>query len=185
MPRCARILEQGGVSHVHVRGNNKADIFHSDADRHGYLNILQSLKKECSFQLFHYVLMSNHVHLILRPDPMISLSKVMQKLNLRYSLWYKRHYKLEGHLWQCRFKSHPITDDSYLLTCGAYVELNPVRAGVVDAPEKYPWSSYRYYVHGEYDALVDMSMIYLTLGGDKEQRQKEYSKIVDMWRDIH
>ena len=103
----------------------------------------------------------------------------MQGLNLRYALAYKRKHGHTGHFWQDRFKSLLIADESYLLQCGAYVELNPVRARMVAAPSAYPWSSARSYLTGHLDPLITLSPTYLNLGTTAAERQHQYQQFLE------
>jgi len=122
--------------------------------------------------------MTNHVHLVVYAPTALGLQKAMHGLNLSYTLAYKRRYPHIGHFWQDRFKSLLIAQDNYLLQCGAYVELNPVRARMVASPEAYPWSSYRVYAQGARDPLITLNPLYDQLGTTPEQRQAHYRQFV-------
>ena len=102
----------------------------------------------------------------------------MKGINLAYAQYYKRKYNHTGHFWQDRYKSIIISKDEYLLACGSYIELNPVRAKIVDDPMKYQWSSYSVYAYGRKDAIVDEHPIYLQLSGDEGERKKKYREFV-------
>jgi putative transposase len=102
----------------------------------------------------------------------------MKGIDLSYAQHYKRKYDHVGHFWQDRFKSILISRDEYLLACGSYVELNPVRAGVVKDPKDYRWSSYRVYAYGEEDALVDEDPIYWELSNEEPNRRRKYREFV-------
>lgn len=130
-------------------------------DYQRYLEILKRYKEKYQFKIYHYVLMNKHVHLILEPhETGGSLSEIMKEENLSYAQYYKRKYNHVGHFWQDRFKSILISRDHYLLTCGSYVELNPAKAGVVNNPKDYRWSSYQAYAYGKKDPLIDENPIY-------------------------
>jgi putative transposase len=116
--------------------------------------------------------------LVVRAATGVGLRQAMQGLSLRYALAYKRRYPHTGHFWQDRFKSLLIADDAYLLTCGAYVESNPVRARMVPTPEAYPWSSARAYLEGQRDPLVTLSPSYLALGPTSRERQARYRQFL-------
>ena len=109
----------------------------------------------------------------------------MQQLNLRYALLYKRKYGHVGHFWQDRFKSLLIAEDAYLLACGAYIELNPVRARMVAQPQAYPWSSARRYLTGHADPLLTPSPAYLNLGRTSLDRQRQYQQLLTAQRADH
>lgn len=155
MPRQARIGFPDLVHHVISRGNNRNWVFKDESDFRRYLDILKRYKDRYGFRLYHWVLMNNHVHLLLEPSAMGRLGKIMQGVNLSYTLWFHRKYRQVGHLWQDRFKSFPVERDAYLLECGRYIERNPLRVGLVGAPEEYPWSSYARHRSGREDGLTD------------------------------
>lgn len=122
--------------------------------------------------------MTNHVHLVMEAtEEGGELSQIMKGINLSYAQHYKNRYKHTGHFWQDRFKSILISKDEYLLACGSYVELNPVRAGMVKDPKEYRWSSYRANAYGQKDALLDEHVIYSKLFQDQEVR-KAYREFV-------
>ncbi len=177
MPRTARIIDPEGVYHVICRGNNKAMIFRDDRDWIVYKNIVARCKATLPFKLMHYVLMGNHVHLILGLDQRAPLSKIMKRISQEYAQYHARRYGFIGHLWQDRYKSLLVAKDSYLLTCGIYIELNPVRAGIVQTPAEYRWSSYGYYALGKKDDLIDEDPLFSTLGNDDRQRRTTYQRL--------
>jgi len=138
---------------------------------------------EISIGLFYtvpvLVLMRNHVHLVLEPTPHGGkLSEIMKGINLSYAQYFKSKYNRVGHFWQDRFKSIIIARDEYLLACGSYVELNPVRAKIATDPKDYLWSSYHVHAFGKKDVLVDEHPIYQTLSADEAQRQARYREFV-------
>lgn len=178
MPRTARVLVDNGCYHILTRGNNRAAVFHEAADYQRYGQLLLELFAIQRIQLYHYCFMTNHVHLLVRTATAVGLRQAMQQLNLRYALLYKRKYGHTGHFWQDRFKSLLIADDSYLLQCGAYIELNPVRARMVKQAEAYPWSSARWYLTGHRDPLITSSPAYLNLGSTAVDRQKHYRQLL-------
>jgi len=178
MPRTARIAPRDYVYHVLTRGNNRQNIFKHEEDFLKYIEILQKYKEKYQFKLYHYVLMTNHVHLVVEAtEEGGELSQIMKGINLSYAQYYKNKYRYTGHFWQDRFKSILISKDEYLLACGSYVELNPVRARMVKDPKEYRWSSYRANAYGQSDALLDNHVIYGRLFEDQEVR-KEYRKFV-------
>lgn len=177
MPRTARIVDPEGVYHVICRGNNKATVFHDDRDRDVYKSILRHTKAALPFRLFHYVLMGNHVHLLAGLDPRAPLAAIMKKISQEYAQYHARRYGRVGHLWQDRFKSILVADDAYLLTCGIYIELNPVRAHVTASPGDHPWSSYGFYAFGDADDLVDEDPLFATLGLTDTERRRVYRRL--------
>jgi putative transposase len=174
MPRTARLVFPNAALHITARGNNCQDLFLRDEDKHRYLSLLRSLKEENDISIFHYCIMTNHIHLIAWLNAKSSLAKFMKQLNLSYFAYFKKAYSYFGHLWQGRFKSNIIDTDSYLLQCGKYIELNPVRAGMVSLPQQYAFSSYRYYAQGSSDPIVTPSPAYLSLSNLPEARRKHY-----------
>ncbi|MFA6604134.1 MAG: transposase [Patescibacteria group bacterium] len=184
MPRDPRIFSSEFPYHLISRGNNGVVVFRDDEDRSYFLKLLAWLKKNFGVSILHFSLMINHIHLVIWPpekDPAMT-SVFMKELLLRYSLWYGEKYGQEGHLWKNRFKSYVIGNDSYMLTCGIYVELNAWRAGIVEQPEDYRWSSAGVYLRGETNSLITLDPAFLALGATDEIRRAEYRKLVKMWQ---
>jgi len=177
MPRVGRIYTEEGLFHVMARGNNKQPVFHEEVDFRTYKGLLLRLKGEQPFKLYHYCLMTNHIHLIIETSHKTELSKLMKRLNLSYYHYYKKKYGYSGHFWQDRFKSLLIERDLYLIACGLYIERNPVKAKIAKKPEEYPYSSYAFYAFNGEDPLLDRDPCYETLGENKAQRQSEYRKL--------
>jgi len=155
MPRSARLLLDNVCYHVITRGNQRQKVFLKDEDSIRYLEILSKYKKRYNFAVYGYCLMPNHVHLILDPDTRDNLAKIMQAVNQSYTRYFNFQYKKSGHLWQGRFKSMVIHKDEYLLDCVKYIELNPLRAKIVDSPLDYQWSSYKSRIIGTKNVLLD------------------------------
>ncbi len=175
MPRIPRhlIVAPSQLYHVIVRGNNKFKIFQEAEDFYRYNALLFKAKKEAAVSLFHYTLMPNHVHLLIKAGKK-GISDFMHSIQLQYAKYFSRKYEHVGHVWQGRFKSLLIDNDEYAIACGKYIELNPVRAGLVQQPEDWPHTSYNFYAHGRYDPLVDVDPFYISLGKDPLTRQKNY-----------
>lgn len=179
MPRLARIAPKECVYHILTRGNNRQDVFKDNRDYQKYMEILQRYKEQYKFKLYHYVLMRNHVHLVLETtDKSGSLSEIMKGVNLSYVQYYKIRYKHLGHFWQDRYKSILISKDDYLLACGSYVELNPVRARIVKDPKDYMWSSYNSYAYGIGDKITDDHPIYRSIASEERDRRNGYREFV-------
>lgn len=179
MPSTARVAPSAHIYHVLTRGNNRQDVFEDEVDFRKYMELLLRYKEKYHFKLYHYVLMTNHVHLVIEPtEDGGNLSEIMKGINLAYAQHYKRRYSHTGHFWQDRYKSIIISKDDYLLACGSYVELNPVRAKIVDDPMKYPWSSYRVYAHGKKNVIVDEHPVYIELSEDAGERRKKYREFI-------
>lgn len=178
MPRTRRIIPENAVLHVVSRGNNRNTVFHSDNDKLRYYTLLRELKSENKIDIFHYCLMNNHIHIILKLNLASSLSRFMKQVNLMYFYHYRKKYSYSGHFWQDRFRSSIIDNDPYLLQCGKYIELNPVRAGMVEHPQEYLFSSYNYYANNKPDDLVTLSPAYLGLSDSAQIRQEQYIAFV-------
>lgn len=140
MPRTARFVLPGVPHHVTQRGNRRGQVFFTDDDRRTYLSWLRKYATEHEVDVLAYCLMSNHVHLVVVPAARDSLYLALRRLHLRYAMRLNREHEWRGHLWQGRYFSSPL-DESYLWAAIRYVELNPVRAGMVGRAEDYPWSS--------------------------------------------
>lgn len=182
MPRTPRILNDSGVYHIISRGNNRQKLFLKNEDFLTYLELLGLMKKDYDFQLYHDCLMTNHVHLFIKFFAQEGLQKVMQRVNLRYAKKYRRLYQYVGPVFQDRFKSFPIEEDSYLLDCGRYIERNPIKAGIVKELALYPWSSYSFYAFGKMNELIDENPYYQALGQNQTERQTRYQEYVLMNR---
>lgn len=179
MPRGKRFIPVSDAAlHITTRGNNRYYLFTNDKDKVYYLSALRDLKEENKLDILHYCLMDNHVHLVVWVRAEHTLSKCIKQLNLRYFNYYRKAYGYTGCLWQRRFKSNIIDTDAYLLQCGKYIELNPVRAQIVSMPEEYRFSSYRYYARGIPDSLVTPSPAYLGLSISAEKRREQYIEFV-------
>lgn len=182
MARPLRITVPNLPFHVLDRGNNRQIVFREEADFVYYLRLLGRYKEELRFKLYHFCLMPNHFHLVLEPTIEGSLAKTMMRLSVAYSWYFNQRYGGVGHVWQGRYKSSLVDKDNYFIWCGLYVELNPVRAGLVSKPEDWRWSSYRFYAFGEIDPLtkdlVDISPYHLGLGHTVRERQRNYREEV-------
>jgi len=178
MPKIRRIIPVNAAMHLISRGNNRQYVFNNDADKLHYYSLMLELKQENNITVFHYCLMDNHPHLIVWLNDKSRLSKFMKQLSLSYYTYYKKSYGYNGHLWQGRFKSNIIDTDSYLLQCGKYIELNPVRARMVGLPQDYLFSSYNFYAYSKPDSLLTPNPAYLTLSDSLEARRKQYIDFV-------
>jgi REP element-mobilizing transposase RayT len=177
MARKPRIQYEGAFYHIIVRGNQRQDIFLDDEDRNVYLEKLQKYQKKCGFILYAYVLMKNHVHLLIE-TPKDPISRIMQMINFTYTQYFNRKYKKVGHLFQGRYKSFLCDKDSYLLALVRYIHSNPVRAGVVKYLEQYRWSSHENYIQGRV-GLVETGQV-LRLFSDKPRiAQQRYREFID------
>ena len=180
MPRKARILLPDTPHHIVQRGHNRSVVFVEDSDYQYYLNTLEEWKTKLGVRVHAYCLMTNHVHLVLRPgDDTSSIAQLMKRLAARQTRKVNRLEKRSGTLWESRYRSSPIDTDAYLLACTRYVELNPVRAGMVAAPLDYRWSSYAAKVGHVSRKLVDIDECYLALAADTNARRAAYQSLVN------
>lgn len=178
MPRGRRATPQNTLFHITVRGNNKRSLFLRDNEYRYFLKLILRYKKRHKFLLYHYCLMKNHVHLMVKSMAYTNISKVMQGLELAYGHYMKKRRGYIGHMWQDRFKSRIIDTDEYLLMSGLYIENNPVRACVAEKASDYRWSSARFYVLGEENILIDPDPKYLEMGDIDKDRQIRYLELL-------
>jgi putative transposase len=160
--------------HVVQRGVNRCDIFANDKDRNIYLQYLIEASDKNSCPVHCYVLMGNHVHLLMTSPVADALSATMQSLNTRYAMYFNRVHERTGPLWEGRFRTSVVDNDGYLKVCYQYIEMNPVRAGFCEAPADYRWSSHRFHAFGDPDLLVTPHRAHTALGRTREERQKRY-----------
>ena len=162
------------VYHVLNRGNQRISIFNDKKDYLRFKNTLIRYKKEYCFKVYHWIFIPNHFHLEIElPNPE-NISELMARWLGGYSRYYRRKYDSAGHHWQGRFKSQPIHKELYLLKCGRYIERNAMRAGLVELPWDYEWSSCKAYVLGLDDGLTDEDSFYRSMGRSRKERQEAY-----------
>ena len=179
MPRTSRVVLANYPHHIIQRGHNKQVVFAATEDYEYYFNNLKEWKKKLGCRIYAYCLMTNHIHLIIDPgDNADNLALFMKRISGRQTRYINRIEGRRGTLWEGRYKSSAIDKDDYLLACCRYVELNPVRAGLVDDPEKYKWSSYRNKVGIEKLSWLDLDPCYMQLGNTMKEREKLYSQFV-------
>lgn len=160
--------------HLVQRGINREPCFFAEEDYHCYLHWLQKSAVDWRCAIHAYVLMTNHVHLLVTSERTDGPAKLMQSLGRCYVQYINRAYKRSGSLWEGRYKSSAVQAETYLFACMRYIELNPVRAGMVTDPAHYRWSSYRYNGLGQGDERVIGHLLYQCLGGDAEERRANY-----------
>ena len=179
MGRPLRIEYPGAVYHITSRGNERKTIFVSDEDRINFLKIIEDYHERYGILIHSYVLMDNHYHIILE-TPKGNLLKVMHGINSRYTGYFNRTYKRAGHLFQGRYKGILIDKDNYLIELSRYVHLNPVRAKVVDRPEKWRWSSYPGYIDkGRASRCIEYAWVLSRFGSDIKTAKRRYRKFVE------
>jgi len=182
MPRRPRkeIDQKGAIFHIVCRGNNQRRIFLSSRDYKKFLKILEEAKKKFPFYLYSFTLIPNHYHLEIETIK-ISISKIMHFINNCYVKYFNRRYKRSGHLFEDRFYCSHIDNESYFWQVAQYIDLNAVKAGLVEKPEDYPWSSYKFYYQNEDDGKLIDNERFLRFGGDEplEKLRQNYIKFVE------
>lgn len=178
MPRPPRIDLPDIAQHIVQRGNNRLPCFHAEIDYIRYLQDLREITKREGCAVHAYVLMTNHVHLLLTPREPGQVSRVMQALGRRYVRYINDRYHRTGTLWEGRYKACLVAGDRYLLHCHRYIELNPVRARMVADPEQYRWSSHRHLAYGVPDPLIAPHDAFLRLSSDASERMTRYRQLV-------
>ena len=176
MPRRSRLILPGIPLHIIQRGNNRQACFYADEDYLAYLEWLGEYAKKSRCTVHAYVLMTNHVHLLVTPQDKSGAGELMKRLGQRYVQYINRTYRRSGTLWEGRHKSSLVQSDRYFLTCSRYIELNPVAANMVNRSEQYKWSSYLNNAWGRAGMLVPHKE-YLRLGGNAGDRQYAYREL--------
>ena len=174
MPRRQRVHLANMPLHIVQRGHNRDACFFGEDDYSAYRHWLAEALTETGCVLHAYVLMTNHVHLLLTPPSAAAASRCIMALGRRYVQYVNKTYRRTGTLWDSRYKSSLVQADAYLLTCQRYIELNPVRAGMVDEPAHYRWSSYRMNGLGQPDALITPHLLYQSLAVRSDVRLARY-----------
>ena len=174
MPRRARLSLPGIPWHIIQRGSNRSVCFHAEADYQFYLHYLKEFADRFGCAVHSYVLMTNHVHLLLTPAREDSAGLLMKHLGQRYVQYINRTYRRTGTLWEGRFRSCLTQSEDYVLACYRYIELNPVRAGMVMKPQDYRWSSYHANGLGRANALLSTHEEYRRLGRSEGDRREAY-----------
>lgn len=178
MARLARVEAAGFPHHILQRGNNRQAVFVDAVDHERYLALLQEISAAQSVAVHAYVLMTNHVHLLVTPERQGGVSALMQALGRRYVRWFNDRHARTGTLWEGRFRSTVIDPQRDLLACMRYVELNPVRAGLSSTPADYRWSSCPHHVGTRADGVISDHPAYWSLGNTPFERQSAYQQLL-------
>ena len=179
MARLPRFDIPGQPQHVIQRGNNRSIIFVGEEDYEFYLKKLSEGCKKYQCDLHAYVLMTNHVHLLVTPHLEGGIGKLMQMLGRYYVQYFNFQYNRTGTLWEGRYKATVLDSEQYLLICSRYIELNPVRAGMVEHPVEYPWSSYHFNALGVENSLLTKHGLYSVLGEGVTDCQLAYRHLFE------
>lgn len=159
MPRYARRKSNSEVYHVMLRGINRMLIFYDDDDRTKFLETMDRMKKEGEFEIYAYCLMDNHIHLLIKEGE-DTVQRALKRIGVSYAYYFNKKYARVGHVFQDRFRSEAIEDESYLMTAARYIHNNPVQAGIVERAGDYRWSSYReYLISGQKSRRVNVDVI--------------------------
>ena len=178
MARLPRLTLPGYPHHVILRGNNRQAIFVVTPDYQMLLDLLEENALKFDVAIQAYVLMSNHFHLLVTPQTLDGLPQMMQAVGRRYVRYFNDRQQRSGTLWEGRYKSTLIQTDRYLLACMAYIDLNPVRAALVDQPQDYPWSSHGHYIGQRVDKLISPHPLIWELGNTPFAREAAYAQLV-------
>lgn len=181
MARLPRLFIKDCPQHIIQRGNNRQAIFFADEDYTVYLDKLKDFSEKYQVKVHAYVLMTNHVHLLVSTEHEGAISKMMQSIGRYYVLYINKTYQRTGTLWEGRYKSTLVDSDNYLLTLMRYIEMNPVRAGMVDHPVDYPWSSYQANAEGKSIMLLTPHEQYVQLGDTFTERRSRYVGLFDAY----
>ena len=177
MPRQARLIVPDVALHVVQRGHNRQTCFRQDVDHAVYLKWLAKLLAPTGCRLHAYCLMSNHVHLLITPSGMHSCASLMRRIGQRYAQYFNRRYERTGALWEGRFRSCLVDSPRYVLACHRYIELNPVRAGMVASASGYRWSSHKGNSGRVRNQLLTPHASMAALGEDAEERSRRYQEL--------
>ncbi|MCX7108504.1 MAG: transposase [Methylococcales bacterium] len=183
MPRKLRFYQSGLPVHAFQRGHNKEPVFFEAEDYLVYLRILKESAEACGCLIHAYVLMTNHVHLLMTPESSVAISSLFQHVGRHYVPYINKTYQRRGSLWEGRHKGNIIESEAYFLSCMRYIEMNPVRAGMVDHPAKYRWSSYTANAQGIDNAVIQFHEQYLAIGNNAQARQSGYRGLFEIKAD--
>ncbi len=178
MARLPRLTLGGYPHHVILRGNNRQEIFFTVTDREFLLVVLSEESKRHGVDVHAYVLMTNHIHLLLTPQTDQALPRMMQALGRRYVRHFNLRHGRTGTLWEGRYRSTVIQSERHLLACMVYMDLNPVRAGMVSDPAEHPWSSHHHHIGARVDKLITPHALYWQLGNTPFAREVAYTEMV-------
>lgn len=182
MARKPRVHFPGALYHVMLRGNAGQEIFFEDADRYRFYLLLQEGVERYGHRIHAFCLMSNHIHLAIQVGA-VPLSRIMQNIGFRYTRWVNWRLNSSGHLFQGRFKAVLVDADSYLVELTRYIHLNPVRAGMVHAPEEYLWNGHRAYLSVETIPWLTTDWVLAQFGNNVARARLEYRKFVELGKD--
>jgi putative transposase len=181
--RSHRIQFPGIIYHIFTRGNEKMNIYKHDQDRKFFMKLVSIAKRKYGFTLYAYVLMSNHYHLLLKPDEAL-LSRIMQYINGQYGRMFNWKNNRVGHLFEKRYTNIAVEDSDYLFDVVRYIHLNPVRKRIIKSPEEYVWSSHNDYISGPKDGLINRDFMLEMIGKNRRKAVKEFRRFVGNSRNL-
>jgi putative transposase len=179
MARHQRWFFEGISQHVRLRGNNGCDTFRDHEDDLVFLALLRHNSERFDVSIHGFALMTNHVHILATPATENSLPLMIQDIGRRYVPYFNRRYGRTGTLWEGRYQASPIFTERYWLTCLRYIDMNPVRARMVETPDAYRWTSYGAHALGADDDMVSAHYLYRELGASPAERQAAYRALCD------
>jgi REP element-mobilizing transposase RayT len=171
MPRVARQKSQSKIYHIMLRGINHQNIFEDDGDCEKFIDILETYRREIGIEIYAYCLMGNHIHLLVK-EGKEEFSNTMRRIGASYVYWYNWQYNRKGHLFQDRYRSEAVEDDTYLLTVLRYIHQNPVKAGLAEEIDSYRWSSYNEYTGKE--RIVDTGLVLGIFNKDPDKAMNSF-----------
>lgn len=177
MARLPRFFVPGVPLHVIQRGNDRQSIFLDPEDHAFFRDRLRDAARRHAVAEHAYVLMTNHVHVLMTPEELAAVPRTMQAIGRVYVQWFNRRHRRTGTLWEGRYKAAIVDDERYLITCMRYIELNPVRARMVASPASYRWSSFGANACGQSDDMLTAHPVYLALGSSCEDRRAAYREL--------
>ena len=179
MARLPRLVVPNQPHHVIQRGNDRQLVFRDTSDYAVFLGRLGEAAKQFEVAIHAYVLMPNHLHLLASPSEPTGLARMMQWVGRYYVPYFNHKYERSGTLWQGRYRTSVIDSERYFITCSRYIELNPLRAGMVPSPADYPWSSYPHHIGVRTDPLITDHPLYWALGNTPFEREAAYKDLAE------
>jgi REP element-mobilizing transposase RayT len=178
MPQLSRAdqIEESLTYHVYNRGNGKLDVFHDDQDCQRFLQVVSKYKSLYPIAIYHWVLMSNHFHIVISMEIPKLISKCIGGILQVYAQYHHKRWDSAGRLWQGRFASQVVQKEKYLFECGRYVERNPMRAGLVKYPWEYKWSSCQYYINTKKDDIITRDPAFEAFGNNAQDGIEKYKE---------
>ncbi|MBC7502725.1 MAG: transposase [Herminiimonas sp.] len=180
MARLPRLVVPHQPHHIIQRGNGRNTVFYDTEDHLVFLMRLREAARQYKVAIHAYVLMSNHIHVLASPADATGLARMMQWIGRHYVPYFNRKYSRAGTLWEGRYRATVLDSERYFMTCSRYIELNPVRAGMVDGPGDYPWSSYAHHVGIKPDPIITDHPLYWSLGNTPFEREAAYMALIEL-----